>query len=308
MIPGHSEYLWTSALHLFPPSRLPLGTSSLGPCSLLSSSPSLRPAMLLLLASCIFLPLLLMQVTEQQPSSDVSASSDQDHKGSPCSAKHTGGKQLAAVQSANADAFSTESYIGGLFSPSSSVPPEESDVVLGSDAAACAGGWRANFGGDAARGPPPTPAGESLPVSASDCPSADGSSGTFEQMRPVMEALQAAETASMTAAGGGPPSASSKMATENRGHPQLQVGPSPSPAALDGTVVCDSAAKAGTTTLTHSDDASTNLLLHRQMESLRGELAAAGGSQQWEVHGELGKGAFGVVYKVGSPSARLLGL
>ena len=93
-------------------------------------------------------------------------------------------------------------------------------------------------------------------------------------------------------------------------NPQLlQAGPSPSPAALqdDAAVVCDSLAAMAGATLTHSnDDASTNLLLHRQMESLRSELVAGAGSQQWEVHGELGKGAFGVVYKVGKASwARL---
>ena len=72
------------------------------------------------------------------------------------------------------------------------------------------------------------------------------------------------------------------------------TGPSPSPAALNLTA--QGLAALGGATLTREDE-STNLLLRRHMQSVKGELVSAAGSQ-WEVHGELGKGAFGVVYRV----------
>lgn len=41
--------------------------------------------------------------------------------------------------------------------------------------------------------------------------------------------------------------------------------------------------------------------LMREMEDLRDELHDGGQSQQWEVHEQIGKGGYGVVYKVRAP-------
>lgn len=273
----------------------------------------------------------IMQVAEELPSLGVSESSDKggkDGKGLSPSPAAAGiaGKQYT-LQPSMTDT-SSAAYTGST----ASVLAASGAGVIGLASAAEGVAWQANSGGGDAVGPPAAPD-ESLSVSASDCPSA-GSSGASRQMRQVLEVLQAqmtrasdgqwasAAAASLAAAGGGPSSSKSlSKVSEGRGVPVLGgsssnirdaernlgggarmrsgvLNPSPAPAALgvEGPGGGPAAVLAGAGP-PHGNEL-TNLLLHRQMESLRGELVTAAESQ-WEVHGELGKGAFGVVYKVG---------